>query len=459
MTLARRLLLVAACLLVPRVASAVNEAALFRIFLLDGSTFVSYGEFVRLEDRVIFSTPVGGVPEDPRLQVATVPASLVDWPRTDRYADSVRYQRYAATQGEADYDRLVTEVAFALNGIARSSDPQQALGQAERVRQMLADWPRTHYGYRYTDVRDIVSVLDQAISTLRASLGANPFEFSLVALTAPPDLEPVLGPPGIVEQIDQVFRLAAITTAPTERIALLQAALVMITEAGRSRLGAEADLLRQRAERQIREETTLDERYAGVSRRIMERATQAAERADGTRIERLLQDLPRADADLGNRRPALMEALEASVRQRLSDARQLRLLRDRWTLRRASYRRYQRSVDSRLRVLVKSASSLAAIRDLEGPAPERLLDLRSQLSGGAAVLERMPTPDYLRDIHERLIAAWRFAENAAQARFNAISAADAAAAWEASSSAAGALMMIARLQQDMQSLVEPPRLQ
>ena len=47
---------------------------------------VSYGEFSRVEDRVIFSMPVGGGADEPRLQVVWVAADAVDWPRTDRYA-------------------------------------------------------------------------------------------------------------------------------------------------------------------------------------------------------------------------------------------------------------------------------------------------------------------------------------------------------------------------------------
>ena len=104
-------------------------------------------------------------------------------------------------------------------------------------------------------------------------------------------------------------------------------------------------------------------------------------------------------------------------------------------------------------------ASLEAIRKLDGPAPDRLVALKTQLSGGAERLQRIYTPEYLRDMHERLIGAWRFAENAAKARFTAVSDANASAAWEASSSAAGALMMLARVQQDLQSLLEPPRLQ
>jgi hypothetical protein len=67
-----------------------------------------------------------------------------------------------------DFLRLSNDVAAALNNIALSTDRQQALTLAERVRQMVAAWPKSHYGYRHNDVREIVSVLDQAISTLRS---------------------------------------------------------------------------------------------------------------------------------------------------------------------------------------------------------------------------------------------------------------------------------------------------
>jgi hypothetical protein len=127
-------------------AAYAAEATLFRLFLLDGSVLVSYGEFARVDDRVIFSMPVGGRPDEPRLQVATVRATLVDWPRTDRYAASTRYQRYAQTRGEEDFHILSNEVALALNDIALSSNRQSALALAEKVRRSVAEWPQAHYG-------------------------------------------------------------------------------------------------------------------------------------------------------------------------------------------------------------------------------------------------------------------------------------------------------------------------
>jgi hypothetical protein len=436
MTALLRALVVIGCLAVPSVVSAAEpEATLFRLFMLDGSVLVSYGEFVRLEDNVIFSTPIGGPSDQPRLQVATVRSALVDWPRTEKYAASARYQRYAATRGEEDYLRLSNEVADVLNAIALSTDRQQALAIAERARQTVAAWPQAHYGYRQDDIREILSVLDQAISSLRAVGGGNPFQLSLVAMASPPELEPVLGMPNVGQQIDQMLRLASLTTAPSERMAFLQSALGLVAEAGTSLSPAEVSKYRKDVEGAIREELNVDKRYSDMSRRYLDQATRAAERADGQSIERIAARVRRDDTKLGQKRPQVVEALNTSLQGKLTDSRRLRLLRDQWSLRRDTYRQYQRSVGSSLLLLVKSTASLRAIRTLDGPNPEQLVVLKSQLSGGAERLERMRTPEYLRDVHERLIGAWRFAENAA-----------------------GALMMLARVQQDLTTLLAPPRL-
>jgi len=458
MTRFLRLLIVSASVvaLMPRPAAAGTDVTLFRLFLLDGSILTSYGEFARVEDRVVFSMPVGGRPEEPRIQVATLRAALVDWQRTDRYSASARYQRYAETRGEEDFRILSNEVALALNDIALSSNRQQALALAEGVRRTVAEWPRAHYGYRQSDVREIVSVLDQSISTLRAAAGATAFELSLVAMAEPPELEPVLGMPDPRQQLDEIFHVAAVTSGGAERVALLQSALALLHESGA--ILSDARVLRRSAERQIREELAIDRHYSSLSQRFMAQANRLAERAGISEIERLLTRIPKEDARLGGQRPQMVDALNGAVQGQLIAARRLRLLRDQWLLRQPTSREYQRSVNSQLLLLVNSRAALDAIRRLEGPPPDRLVTLRQQLSGGAERLQRMRTPDYLRATHELLVGAWRFAENATKARFDAIEGANAGAAWEASSAAAGALMMLSRAQQELRATLDPPRL-
>jgi hypothetical protein len=57
-----------------------------------------------------------------------------------------------------------------------------------------------------------------------------------------------------------------------------------------------------------------------------------------------------------------------------------------------------------------------------------------------------------------LVGAWRFAENAVKGRYEAARAGSVTTAWEASSSAAGALMLLSRVQQEIRQLLEPPAL-
>ena len=111
-------------------ASAATDAMLFRLFLTDGTSIVSYGEFARVEDHVIFSMVMGGRGE-PRLHAATLPANVIDWDRTTRQATSTRYQWYAATRGEDDFLRLSNDVAAVINKVL--VDPRPRAGARSRA--------------------------------------------------------------------------------------------------------------------------------------------------------------------------------------------------------------------------------------------------------------------------------------------------------------------------------------
>ena len=139
----------------PAVAAAQTPASrvLFRVFLSDGRVLASYGEWARVEDRVIFSIPTRLTSDPVELHLVNIPSGRVDWPRTEQYAESVRAVAYAETRGEADFARFSTEMAKALNDVARIADPGVRLATAERARQTLAEWPASHYGYRIGEVR------------------------------------------------------------------------------------------------------------------------------------------------------------------------------------------------------------------------------------------------------------------------------------------------------------------
>src|SRR5438309_1463323 len=116
----------------PAALGAADEATAFRVFLKDGQSLVSYGEYAHVGDRVVFSMPTAATPNPP-LHLVDLPADRVDWTRTERYADAARAARYVATQAETDYTALTNGVAEALNEVAFTNDPVRRLAIVERA--------------------------------------------------------------------------------------------------------------------------------------------------------------------------------------------------------------------------------------------------------------------------------------------------------------------------------------
>lgn len=443
-------------------AQGTSRALVLRVFLSDGSSVVSFGEFTSVGPRVLFSTPVGGSDEQPVLHLVSVPAASVDWIRTDRYTMAARTRWYADTRGPEEFEQLSSEVAQVLNDVASSRDRRQGLVIAENARRILSDWPRTHFGYRQADVVEVVSLLDEAISDLRSSLGMSSFDLAFVAGPIPEtSLEPLLGPPTATEQIGQLFRLADLSERAVDRVGLLQAALSRLNDAGASVADSQARRWRQDAELRIRRERELDTNYADVSRRLLNTTTRAAASGNIADIEHAVADLRKQDERLGWTRPELVDSLHATFEVQLDAARAVRLQRAQLLARQNHHREYRRAAGPQLRQLSRLQPPLLAIRRLQAPSTRTIRDLRKRLEGGVDALQRIGerVPDDLRETHGLFVSAWRFAERAVTARAEATSTGSLAVAWEASSAAAGALLMLERAEHDLALLIEPPLLQ
>ena len=176
------------------------EAVLYRLFLMDGTTLISYGEFSRVADRVVFSIPLGATEEAPALELVSIPQTAVDWERTDRYSEAVRARRYAETSGENDFARLSVRVAEALNQIALTIEPRRRLAMAVEARGNLARWPADNFGFRAADVAQLVAMLDEVISELRVAAGQSSFDLTLVANVTPSFPAPLMPEPSFRRQ-------------------------------------------------------------------------------------------------------------------------------------------------------------------------------------------------------------------------------------------------------------------
>src|SRR5688572_8712940 len=333
----------AVCLLWSGSPAIASEKALYRIFLQDGTALVSYGEFARVGDRVVFTIPIGAIEPSTRLHLVSIAESAVDWRRTDEYSEAVRARRYAETRGDDDFAALSNHVAAVLNQVALTKDASRRLALAEEARGRLAEWPKHNYGYRASDVTQLLWLLDDVISNLRAAAGLPRLELSLYATTAPPARPDLLAAPDARATFDHALAVASMAADPNERVSLLQAITAALAPAATA--GSWEAFVRERAAAELAFELRVTHLYKELAERTLVAADRRARRADVRGLQRLIQSVHAEDERLGRFRPQETAALVATLDLRLDDARRLRLARDSWTLRGAALRAYRNAIE------------------------------------------------------------------------------------------------------------------
>jgi hypothetical protein len=447
------------CLLISGAASArADDATTFRVFLTDGTSLVSYGEFARVGDRIVFSMPTA-VTGDPQLKLVDLAANLVDWERTTRYAASARATHYIETQADNDYTALSNQVAQSLNEVAITTDPAKRLAIVERARKALSEWPANHYNYRSGEIRQMLGMLDEAIADLRASSRTGRFDLALAAYADPPSIpEPLLPKPGPKETIEQTLLVAQLTESAGERTSLLKSALDSIDASAAELPDEWVSTTRTEIAAKVANEQRLDGQYIALTNRIIEVAHRRAEHADVHGIERLADEIHSRDAALGAKRPDAVNALLGAVQNELDAARKLRLARDHWATRAPDFRRYRLAIMPSIELMTQLRPALEDIKTLSGSSLGTLITVRrvvKQIIDAASVIE---PPDELKGAHAMLVSAAQLADNAARIRREAMLADSMGRAWDASSAAAGSLMLGLQARLDIRSFMVPPKL-
>ena len=361
------------------------------------------------------------------------------------------------TRGEEDYALLTGEIARALNEISLATDDAHRLELAVDARRTLMDWPRAHFGYRSKDIRDMVALLDEAISGLRAAAGAEAFDLSFVAVVEPPAV-PLLPAPTLAQAIEQALAVAGVTDNSAERSSLLRSAVTIIDESREALPRDWAKRARATAAGALKSETDTDRAYAQLTRRAMASAASRAATADVRGVDRVLLSVRQSDKVLGGKRPEEIRSLIAAVEERLDAARRLRLARDRWELRGGVLLDYRDRIAKPLEELEAIKDRLADIRSFAGPSPRVLVRLRQRLAGVLKRLEAIVPPEEVDAQHAMLTSACHLAAQAVDARERAVRAEDMQVAWDASSAAAGSMMLLARAWAEMQGTFRPPEL-
>jgi len=450
--------LTAACAVPAWPAIGATEAVsspVLRIFLKDGTPLVCYGEYTRTADRVVFAVPLGSAVSPDALQVITLPSDAIDWDKTTSYADTARYQRYAATRGDADYTQLTAEVARALSEIALSPDPARKLVVARETRAMLVGWPRTHYGYRAIEVRDLALVFDEAISNIQANLGEQTFNIDLVATLEPPRGD-LLPDPTFAQSIESARALARASDSPAERLSLQQAILSVLDRHRQTLGGSWVSSARGRIRADMRQDAQEQRAYAKFSARAVTVARSRAAGGDVAGVEQLLAEARINQAQLGRRRPDDMAALLAALDGHLAAARTRRLELDRWQFRIQTFGAYQAGASLVLRQLDVVLEDIDAVRRMSGPAARSLTRSLSRIDLASRALAILDPPRELSDSHSALTSAIGLMQEALRRRREAAMSLDMQAANNASAAAAGSLLLLDRSRSNITAYFQRP---
>jgi hypothetical protein len=431
---------------------AIDAASMFRVFLMSGEALPSFGESAVVGDRVVFTIVVGDGGAKTALQLVSLPVATVDVSRTARYAESMRAARYAATHGEADYAAMTAEVERSVAQLTKIEDPKRRLAMAEEAKRRLLSWSQEHYSYRADDVQKLAGMFDEVIAELRAAAGESRFTFDLVAGSAAAQFEPLLPPPTLRESVKMALAAARAADLGAERQAILRAA----ANAAGAAPGAED--LSTTLNTRLAMEQSADTAYATLAAALLARADAALRKADVETVADARRQAIERDRELGSLRPNEISLLIADLDAKLEAARAYRLALDHYAYARRGRLDYERRVRPAMSGFDGLRPTLEAIREMRGAPFERLTFALERFRAFAADLARVSPPGDLADVHATLSSSVHMALEACERRRRAVIVESLADARDASSAAAGAVLLADQARANLVRRLFPPKI-
>lgn len=432
-------------------AQALGAATTYRVFLKNGHALASYGDTARVGDRIIFNLPIIGADNQLSLQLVSLPLSAIDLERTDRYAETMRAAYYAATRGEADYLEMTSRMTVELGRLPSMTDPTQQLAAAERLRADMLAWPKTHFYYRVDDVDRFAVMFADAINEMRAAAGLGGFALDLSAGITTPVREPLLPAPGATESITLAVVAARAADISEERIAVLRAALGLVPVSDAR--------LRRDISTELEQEVAADRAYLLLAKEFRARAEAAVKRGSVQTAERLRDELPRRDRQLGQRRAETVQALAEELDRAVEMTRTRRAALDRYHATLRTLLIYERRVRSAMSAFDGFGPLLGRIRDMSGAEYEPTLSAEARFRQLQLDATAIAPPDDVAGVHATLISALQMAVEACARRRQAAATTKGPVASQASTAAAAALMLAERAHADLVTALFPPRVQ
>ena len=372
------------------------------------------------------------------MQLVSLPDEFVDWTTTERYAGAVRASFFAATRGEQEYQEMNAQVARVLNEIAFTNDSALRLSLARNVRKKLLDWTATNYGYRSSDVREILALLEEAI-VLESGSG---YKLDLVAGTSRTEMVPLLPAPNMQEILEKALLVSELTDVPAEKMSILRALLYRFNE---NKNFNEFDvqwrkMFREKVAQNLSHEMEIERLYTTLKVDSLLKASDYAKNADVRNVQMVLDDVMQRDRELGGKRPVEVLAISRKLEKYLVEARTLRLENDSRDFKATTFRAYNSELQHVIGQFVDLRPLLEDIRILAGPDVRILSKVGDQLIVATGVLSRYAPAAKVKSVHDLIRKSFTLAASAAFGRLEAVRDVDLVTAWDSAAAAAGAIM-------------------
>jgi len=432
---------------------SIDADAIFRVYLKTGQALPAYGESALVGDRVVFTLLLDASPARTSLQLMSLPAANVDVDRTRRYANTIRAKHYAATRGELDYAAMSQEVQRTLGQLPAVQDPKKRLEMALEAKKRLMTWAEGTYGYRAGDVRVLTNLFDEVINELRAAAGEKEFSLDLRVGQSDLEPEPLLPPPTLRECIAMALAAAMAADTVDDRMAVLNAA---VAAAGDDPAAAD---LRNALTRELGDDSRTTAAYESLVSEVRTQADAARKKGDVAGIEAAITTLAARDQELGARRAPMVAALSTELNAMLEATRTYRARVDRYLKVRGTLLAYERQVRPTMSGFDGLLPILASVRDTRYTSYERLVVASARLASLQAALVGVEAPEDLVDVHASLASAIQMAAHAVERRKRGISTANSTYDTEASTAAAGALMLAQLAREQLVVRLYPPKIQ
>lgn len=437
----------------PNLVTAAGPAPVFRVFLKDGTALACWGEYARVNDRLVLTVPVGKGSRT-AYEFVSIPVAKVDMPRTERYAEAVRAAQFAANRGAAEYKTLSERLAEQLANIASLQDPKERLASAESARQELLDWAGSSHGYRAKEVQQLLQLFDSAIIDLRVAAGESRFAINLSAAIVPPTPPRLRGALGLRESIALAARAAAVADSPEAKVSLLRRASAAAKRLPTSEENAK---LRSMVDRQLRAALRVETLYRKLDADTRRLALRAVDLGDVVGIDAIRQRVVTTDRLLGKHRPDDVALLLEWVDGQREAAAEQRLVLDQWESTRELVRDYLSAAVGLAKSLDAVKPALTAIAKMSGPPLTEVVRVERQTSAMVAQYAQLVAPDSVADAHQLLALAIEQADRAVRTRHRAVALKQLPAAREAAAAATDAITRLAQAQAALAAAQRPPK--